>query len=233
MKVSKKQKVINAARESFHRYGYAGTSVNAITEASGVSMTNFYYHFKSKQALAMIIIEDLSREMEQDIFRETILNKSLSPLGRLNSYYDKIVEKCILDEYMGCFLGNLALEQSGVSEDFRSVLSTLFQRWKGMIAECISDGIKAGCFSRNIDPESMASLIYSHVHGGLPPFENPQVRGSIPQQPGRDDETDNGAAVQAEQQAGLQRSRRVRVHFLISAQFPVLAAKRPFSPLRP
>ena len=165
MNVSKKQKVINAARESFHRYGYAGTSVNAITEASGVSMTNFYYHFKSKQALAMIIIEDLSREMEQDIFRETILNKSLSPLRRLNSYYDKIVEKCILDEYMGCFLGNLALEQSGVSEDFRSVLSTLFQRWKGMIAECISDGIKAGCFSRNIDPESMASLIYSHVHG--------------------------------------------------------------------
>ena len=165
MKVSKKQKVINAARESFHRYGYAGTSVNAITEASGVSMTNFYYHFKSKQALAMIIIEDLSREMEQDIFRETILNKSLSPLRRLNSYYDKIVEKCILDEYMGCFLGNLALEQSGVSEDFRSVLSTLFQRWKGMIAECISDGIKAGCFSRNIDPESMASLIYSHIHG--------------------------------------------------------------------
>ena len=165
MKVSKKQKVINAARVCFHRYGYAGTSVNAITEASGVSMTNFYYHFKSKRALAMVIIEDLSREMEQDIFAETLLNKSLSPLNRLNSYYDKIVEKCILDEYMGCFFGNLALEQSGVNEDFRSVLSTLFQRWKGLIAECISDGIKAGCFSRNIDPESMASLIYSHIHG--------------------------------------------------------------------
>ena len=64
---TKKQKIINTARECFHRYGYAGTPVSAIVEASGVSMTSFYYHFKSKQALAMIIIEDLSREMEQDI----------------------------------------------------------------------------------------------------------------------------------------------------------------------
>ena len=167
MNVSKKQKIINVARKFFHRYGYAGTSVNAITEASGVSMTSFYYHFKSKQALAMIIIEDLSREMEQDIFAETLLDKSLSPLGRLNSFYDKIVEKCILDEYMGCFFGNLSLEQGAVNENLRSVLSALFQRWKDLIAECISDGIKAGCFPRNVDPESMASLIYSHISGGF------------------------------------------------------------------
>ena len=165
--MSKKQKILMAARMLFHRYGYAGTSVNAVIEASGVSMTSFYYHFKSKQALAMIIIEDLSREMEQDIFAETLLNKSLSPLERLNGFYDKIVEKCILEEYMGCFFGNLTLEQSAVNENFRSVLSTLFQRWNDLIAECISDGIKAGCFSRNIDPESMASLIYSHIHGAF------------------------------------------------------------------
>ena len=167
MNVSKKQKVVNAARVSFHRYGYAGTSVNAIVEASGVSMTSFYYHFKSKQALALVVIEDLSREMEQEIFAKTLLDKSLSPLERLTSFYDKIVEKCILDQYMGCFLGNLSLEQSAVNENFRSVLSALFQRWKNLIAECISDGIKSGCFPRNVDPESMASLIYSHVHGAF------------------------------------------------------------------
>ena len=167
MKLSKKQKILMAARKSFHRYGYAGSSVSAITQASGVSMTNFYYHFKSKQDLAMIIIGDLSHEMEQDIFAETLLNKSLSPLERLNSLYDKIVEKCILDEYLGCFFGNLALEQSAVNENFRSVLSTVFQRWNQLIAECISDGIEAGCFSRNINPESMASLIYSHIHGAF------------------------------------------------------------------
>ena len=165
--MNKKQKVLMTARRLFHRYGYAGASINAIIEASGVSMTNFYYHFKSKQALAVMIIEDLSREMEQDIFAETLLNKSLSPLSRLNSFYDKIVEKCILDEYIGCFFGNLTLEQSAVNENFRSVLSILFQRWNELIAECISDGIKAGCFSRNINPESMASLICSHIHGAF------------------------------------------------------------------
>ena len=165
MNVSNKQKIINAARELFHRYGYAGTSVSTITEVSGVSMTGFYYHFQSKQALAMIIIEDLSREMEHGIFAETLLNKSLSPLGRLNSFYDKVLEKCILDEYKGCFFGNLALEQSAVNEDFRSVLSILFQRFEDLIAECISDGIKEGCFTQNADPEPMASLIYSHIQG--------------------------------------------------------------------
>ncbi len=167
MNMSKKQKILMTARKSFHRYGYTGTTISAITQASGVSMTNFYYHFKSKQDLAMIIIEDLSREMEQGIFGETLLNKSLSPLERLNSFYDKIVEKCILDEYMGCFFGNLTLEQSAVNENFRSVLSALFQRYKDLIAECISDGIEAGCFPRNLDPESMASLIYSHIHGAF------------------------------------------------------------------
>ena len=167
MKTNNKQEILMTARKLFHRYGYAGTSVNAITGAAGVSMSNFYYHFKTKEALAMIIIEDLSREMEQDIFAETLLNKSLSPLSRLNSFYDKIVEKCILDEYMGCFFGNLTLEQSAVNENFRSVLSALFERYNELIAKCISDGIKAGCFSKDVNPESMANLIYSHIHGAF------------------------------------------------------------------
>lgn len=53
-----RQAIINAARPIFARDGYAAASLNQIIEASGLTKGGFYFHYPSKQALALTVIAD-------------------------------------------------------------------------------------------------------------------------------------------------------------------------------
>jgi AcrR family transcriptional regulator len=50
--------ILDAARPIFERDGYAGASLNRIIAASGLTKGGFYFHFASKQALALAVLSD-------------------------------------------------------------------------------------------------------------------------------------------------------------------------------
>src|SRR6266536_2611146 len=50
--------IIDAARPIFAREGYAAASLNQIIEASGLTKGGFYFHYPSKQALALSVVAD-------------------------------------------------------------------------------------------------------------------------------------------------------------------------------
>ncbi len=53
-----RQAILDAAGPIFAERGYAGASLNAIIRASGLTKGGFYFHFPSKQALALAVIQD-------------------------------------------------------------------------------------------------------------------------------------------------------------------------------
>lgn len=163
-----RRKIMETAGELFHSLGYAATSVDALVESAGVSKSNFYYHFKGKEELGLRIVEDLVSCFERETISETILNRDLSPPERLESFYAKVTAyHRALSRYQGCVFGNLALEQSGINENFRSVLSRFFERWKESLAECVREGVEEGFFRRRIDPDAVADLILSQIEGAI------------------------------------------------------------------
>ena len=48
-----RRRILEVAAEAFADRGYAGTSVNDVLKASGVTKGGFYFHFPSKEALAL------------------------------------------------------------------------------------------------------------------------------------------------------------------------------------
>ncbi|TXS57348.1 ScbR family autoregulator-binding transcription factor [Streptomyces sp. t39] len=50
------RRIITAAAEQFERNGYRGTSLDDITRAAGVSKGAFYFHFASKDQVAMAVL---------------------------------------------------------------------------------------------------------------------------------------------------------------------------------
>ena len=48
-----RRRILEVAAEAFAERGYAGTSVNDVLKASGVTKGGFYFHFPSKEALAL------------------------------------------------------------------------------------------------------------------------------------------------------------------------------------
>jgi AcrR family transcriptional regulator len=58
--------ILDAATPVFREHGFAAASLNQIIEASGLTKGGFYFHFPSKQALALAVLADHQRRaMEQ------------------------------------------------------------------------------------------------------------------------------------------------------------------------
>ena len=52
-----RDKVLDAAVAAFGQKGYEATSVDELLATAGVSPSNFYYHFDSKEKLALEVLE--------------------------------------------------------------------------------------------------------------------------------------------------------------------------------
>ncbi|MBI2485933.1 MAG: TetR/AcrR family transcriptional regulator [Deltaproteobacteria bacterium] len=163
-----KEKVIEVATGLFHRKGYQPTSVDEILERSGVKKSTFYYHFKSKEELALKILDMRIEEFESDVISKTLCETSISPKNRLHKFYERVKAfhqslKC----YEGCPFGNLAIEMSDINEKFRTRLSAFFKRWEEAIESCIREGIENGDFRSDINPTLAAGLILSQLEGAI------------------------------------------------------------------
>lgn len=142
-----------------------------IMRRSGVCRSNFYYYFESKEALGLLAIEKAASEFKEKILSKTLLNQDLNPLERLDGFYREAIsfQHSLFSRspYAGCFFGNLALEQSGISENFRSVLSGYFKEFKDCFEQCLRDGVEQGFLREEIDPKEIAGLLISQIEGAI------------------------------------------------------------------
>jgi TetR/AcrR family transcriptional repressor of nem operon len=166
--MSNREKIIDAAAELIHKKGYFLTTVDEILDKTAVRKSNFYYYFKSKEELALEILEMRIRSFEEGVVSTTLRQTSLSPKARLRRFFDKIVGyhkrlKCT----RGCPFGNLAIEMSEINETFRQRLAKFFESWERDIEGCIAEGIRQGEFLSHLNPRQVASLILSHLEGAI------------------------------------------------------------------
>jgi len=163
-----KEKVIDSAQALFHSNGFQSTSIDDILEETGVTKSNLYYHFKSKEELGLFILEKRIVEYEKKFLSDTLGNTSISPEQRLKNYYKKVTKyHRDLNCRNGCPFGNLALEMSDTNEKFRLRLSQFFDHWQKVIELCIRDGVKQKQFRDDISPKTISQLILSHLEGAI------------------------------------------------------------------
>jgi TetR/AcrR family transcriptional regulator, transcriptional repressor for nem operon len=163
-----KEKILESARDLFHLNGYNNTSVDDLLKNIGVTKSNFYYHFKSKEELGLIILEKRIEDYEIKFLSKTLGNKSVSPEKRLKKYYKEVTTyHKNLDCRRGCPFGNLALEMSDSNENFRLRLSKFFEYWQKIIEGCIKEGIKKKEFRDDLSYKSISQLILSHLEGAI------------------------------------------------------------------
>ena len=169
--MNNRDKLINVASQLFHSFGFEGTSIGMIMKESGVCRSNFYYYFDSKEALGLMVTKKVASGFKEKFLSKTILNSDLNPLERLDSFYEKAISynRSLFSQdcYPGCLFGNLALEQGGVNENFRSVLRDFFQEWKDSFEQCLRDGMEQGFFREESDPKEIAALLISQIEGAI------------------------------------------------------------------
>ncbi|MDE1193362.1 MAG: TetR/AcrR family transcriptional regulator [Arachidicoccus sp.] len=70
-----KNKILNASKEVFRRYGYAKVSMDDLSKAAGMARSSLYYYYKSKKSVfSEVVIEECADVMDIAVQKTSIKN---------------------------------------------------------------------------------------------------------------------------------------------------------------
>ncbi len=170
MKIATKGEITRArlvrdATKLINRKGFDRTTINDIIKFTGVKKGNLYFHFSSKHALGMAILDEIKVETAR--FIDEGLQGS-TPLEKIDNYLHAVFSKHQKMKFIGgCLVGNTALEMGDGDPEFAAVITTIFSDWKLTLAQVISQAQLARELAVELDPEVMANHIIAVIEGGI------------------------------------------------------------------
>jgi TetR/AcrR family transcriptional repressor of nem operon len=159
-----RNKVLKSAQRLFFLNGYHRTSVDDILRDSKVKKGNFYFHFKSKEALGYAVI-DLYSAFFRENLNEMIQGNGTS-IGKILSFFSK-GEKHLAKNgcLIGCPFGNFALEMSDVHDGFRERVDQIFDEWAHQMNLVLREGKQKGEIRKEVDTKALSHLLVAVAEG--------------------------------------------------------------------
>jgi AcrR family transcriptional regulator len=154
--------LLDAAFRIFAEKGYAGTRLEEVAQAAGMTKGAIYYHTRGKEDLLRLAVRDRHRAIFTEI-AEALEGDALQ--GPASSRI-RFVLRQVWNHWLEPGWGHaLRLMLGEVSTEFPA----LFRMWAEvgpvhgwrLIASLIEEGVEAGEFRREVDPEVAARLVLS------------------------------------------------------------------------
>lgn len=155
---STKQRLLDAGLGLLLRHGYNDLGVQALLEATRTPRGSFYHHFESKEDFALQVIDEYMQAVHAGL-DACLGDTSMPPLKRLRCFFTRIQESYEEEGYLGCLLGGLGQELSGVSEVFREKIEGCFAEMADRMAGCLEEARQAGAIAEDANAQQLASLL--------------------------------------------------------------------------
>ncbi len=164
------ERILNAAMELFHLHGYNATGLDKVIKQAGVTKGNFYYHFKSKEALALATL-DWQFELVQKEMKKQVFDKKEKPLKTLFSVLEMMAQKQkeqhLEGHVRGCYFGNFTLELSTTSQAIRDKVKSIFQQYADLIESLLIMARDTGEITKKVDPRQLSLVILGQLEGAI------------------------------------------------------------------
>ena len=158
-------KILKISRDIFIKKGFQNTSISEILDATGVKKGNLYYHFKSKDALGLAVLNDAKKEFTQ-LLSNSFIGKT--PLAKIKSSIRAVSKMMRKTNFVGgCLFGNTALEMSDINPEFSDVIKEVFFYWSGLIEEQLVEAQSVRLIDKTIEAKHLAKLVLASVEGGI------------------------------------------------------------------
>ena len=137
-----KSKLLDAAVALVREKGYAGTSVEDLCVSAGVSKGAFFYHFKTKEDLAVAAAAHFSA-IADEIFAGAPYRKLADPLDRLLGYVDFRTQMLMgrIPEFT-CLLGTMVQEAYETHPEIRVACEMHFANHICELKSDISEAVR-------------------------------------------------------------------------------------------
>ncbi|PKL18193.1 MAG: hypothetical protein CVV49_06985 [Spirochaetae bacterium HGW-Spirochaetae-5] len=160
-----KERIKDAALRLFHLRGYGSTSISDIIESTGVKKGNLYFHYSSKENLALEVLKGALALYEEHISAGV---KRGASADKLESLINAIADYHINGNFRaGCIFGNMALESGGTGSEISEFVKDVFTQWENNFERIINLSVKEGDLVLRETPRVLARMIISSIEGGL------------------------------------------------------------------
>lgn len=153
-----KQRLLDAGLAMLLQHGYHDLGVQALLEKTATPKGSFYHHFRDKEDFACQVIEAYMQQVHAGL-DACLEDESRPPLDRVRHFFELTQRSYQKEGYMGCLLGGLGQELSGVNEAFRKRIESCFTAIASRIAGCLELGRAQGDLPADADPRRLASLL--------------------------------------------------------------------------
>ena len=103
-------RILRTAHDLFRRHGLNSIGIDRIVAAAGVAKMTLYRHFRSKDELALAVLDDREELWTRGWLEHEIRRRGRTPDEQLLAIFDAYDEWFRRDDYEGCFFMNTQLE---------------------------------------------------------------------------------------------------------------------------
>lgn len=155
---STKQRLLDAGMAMLLEHGYHDLGIQTLLAATCTPKGSFYHHFKDKEDFALQVIDQYMTNVHAGL-DACLGDTEHPPLERVRRFFETVQQSYRREGYLGCLLGGLGQELSGVSEVFRRKVEYCFSQIAKRIAVCLEEARQRGDIPGESNPRRMASLL--------------------------------------------------------------------------
>jgi TetR/AcrR family transcriptional repressor of nem operon len=129
-----RNRIMDAAQQMVLSLGLSGTSVEKVIDAAGVTRGTFFYHFKTKHALAASLIEryaDEDRRHFDDAMAkaEQLARDPLQQLLLFVGLFIDMVEQ-LEEPFPGCLYASYCYQSGAISPEIMARMEEMMRFWR-------------------------------------------------------------------------------------------------------
>lgn len=159
LNLSRKERLVAAARELFAEKGFHATSVRDIAGKAGVNVSMVSYYFGGKEQLYTTIVREFADRIGSLFSEGTV--RGLTPHERVRHYARSVMTLHLDNPQLACILHH---EMTSPTPVLDGLQEELFPKIFGFLFETFQEGIRNETFRADLDPAAMCYSLASLVN---------------------------------------------------------------------
>jgi AcrR family transcriptional regulator len=157
--------VVAAVRDEFWLRGYAATSVDDLTAATGLGKGSLYGAFGDKHGLYLRALDEYIGSALESI-RAQLRDSRYSAYDRLTRHIRAQVNAIVADKSRrGCLMAKSAAELSASDDAVDQAIERAYATWIAELADCITEAQRDGAVDKKQNPQALATTLMAFMRG--------------------------------------------------------------------
>jgi TetR/AcrR family transcriptional repressor of nem operon len=159
-----KQDLLELGLTLLLKHGYSDLGVATLLEKAGVPKGSFYHHFENKESFGIQVI-DLYMQNVYAALDAAFVDDGREPLDQIRQFFEMVSDGYKGEGYLGCLLGGLGQELSGISPTFRKKVEACFTSIARRFEKALERAEARGQLNKGVDPHDLADLLVNCWEG--------------------------------------------------------------------